>query len=289
MDTTEQDVVKPEDGEPSGNGKGPGAAKKEPRSFFADQIFSIAAASVLVMAVVWASYKWGYHTQASKQVKEVHVEMSVPASVFIPLFIVFAVGLVASLWGVGREMIFFSTVHNASEDQEEDQEEAKGKEFKPLPEWLLQLLVYVLTGTVVFALIRLVALTGGFAESPFNELMTAPAVVGAFMAFWKWTPVQLMVVGIISVVLSIMVVDSSSPHMVDPSLWVEGVPRDRLHEPIPLVAGSWVFGLIASAMLILAGGLSYFRHTRKPPKSPEHPPLSAILKRGLRSLLDEAE
>lgn len=289
MDTTEQDVIEPEEGDSSSNGTGAGGTRKEPRSFVADQLFSIAAASILVIVVVWASYKWGYHTQASEQVKEAHVEMSMPASVLIPLFIVIAVGMIASLWPVIKEKLFFGALHDGSQEAEEGQDGRADREFKPLPDWLLQLLVYVLTGVVVFALIRLVALTGGFADSPFNELMTAPAVVGAFMAFWKWTPVQLTVVGIISVWLSIETVDFSSPHVVNPNLWVEGVAKDRLHDPLPLVASPWVFGLIATAMLILAGGLSFFRHTRKPPKSPEPATFFDIVRRRLRDLLDDAD
>jgi branched-subunit amino acid transport protein len=252
----------------------------EPRSPFADQLFSIAVASLLVLGVIWVSYKWGYHTQKAKHVKEEQVALSMPASVYIPLVVVVLAGTIASFWAEMREKLA-DTFRDASQSSKTE------RRFKPLPEWLLQLLVYVLTIVVVFALIRLVSQTGGFTRSPFNPLMTAPAVVGAFMAFSKKTTIQLMVVGIASVWLSIEVLSFSSPHVVDPGL-LKGVTRGQLHDPIPLVASSWVYGLIATAMLILAGGLSYFRHTRKPVKRSEHATLSDIVKRRLESLFGDA-
>jgi len=281
MDTTEQDAIKPEEGDSSGNGsKGAVGATKDPRSFFADQLFSIAPACFLVIAVVWASYQWGYHTRGSDQLREAHVEMTMPGSFYGPLIGVIIVATVASFWAEMKKKLAGAFADESGKEQDR-------KEFKPLPDWLLQLLLYVLTGVVVFALVRLVALTGGFAASPFNELMTAPAVVGAFMAFSKRTPVQLMVIGIISVWLSLEMVDFSSPHVVDPALWADGTPKEQLHDPIPLVAYSWVFGLIATAMLVLAGGLSYYRHTRKPPQSPRHATLSDLAKRRLRRMLGD--
>lgn len=276
MDTTEHDAIKPEETEPAGNGKGGIVPGDDPRSPFADQLFSIAAASLLVLGVVWVSFKWGYHTQKAKHVKEEHVALSMPSSVYVPLLGVLFVGLIASSWVEMKEKI-------ARIFGEENENNQAHREFKPLPEWLLQLLVYVLTGVVVFALIRLVSLTGGFTASPFNPLMTAPAVVGAFMAFSRKTTIQLMVVGIASVWLSIEVLSFSSPHVVAPDLLV-GVSRSHLHDPIPLVASAPVYGLIATAMLILAGSLSYFRHTRQPVRNSGQGKLAEIVRRQLRDL-----
>jgi hypothetical protein len=281
MDTAEHDVVNAGESESSDDGNSAVARGEKPRSFFADQLFSIFVASLLVLAVVWISYKWGYHTPGSKHVREVHVGLSMPPWVYVPLLGVSFAGYVSSSWAEIKERFAGSFGNDTEEGQAH-------REFKPLPEWLLQLLVYVLTGVIVFALLKLVALSGGFTDSPFNELMTAPAVVGAFMAWWKWTPVHLTAVGIFSVWLSIKWLDFSSPHTVNPDLWV-GVPKEQMHDPIPLVASSWVYGLIAVAMLVLAGGLSYYRHTRKPPKSPEQRTLSLIFRRRFSGSVDETD
>jgi hypothetical protein len=99
-----------------------------------------------------------------------------------------------------------------------------------------------LTSAVAFALVVLVSRTSGFNDSPFTPLMTAPAAIGPFMARSKYTIAPLSIAGIASVWLSIYLIDQSS-------LGLE--PR------------SWVLGLMTSAMLVLAGVLSYVRHKRE--------------------------
>jgi hypothetical protein len=252
MDTTEHDVVKSEGPEPSEDGKNEVGFAEDLPSFSREQLFSIAAASLLVLAVVWVSFKWGYHPEKGK-----HVELSMPVSVYAPLLGVIFFGTVASFWAEMRKMLYdiFGNEPRGNEPP---------RQFKPLPDLLLEFLVYALTGVVVFALIRLVSLTGGFTDSPFTPLMTAPASVGVFMAFSKYTTVALTVVGIVSVWLSSEALNHSSPHLVVKPDSLEQTSHHTMEKVVPLVTSSWVFGLIATAMLMIAGGLSYLRHTRQP-------------------------
>jgi len=173
-----------------------------------------------MMGAVYLSFKLGYKKNGDGS------GPPIPKAFWIPIFGAIFLGFVAPLRVELQDGI------------------AKGlldsdPSAKPLPTWLLGTLVYVLTGGVVFALVSLVSLTGGFAKSPFTPVMTAPAALGAFMGREKLTTALLTVIGIISVWASIYLIESSSPE---------------------LKAEPWVVGLMASSMVLLAGGLSYLKH-----------------------------
>lgn len=224
---SEQDVSSGDGSPPTGGGvtlhvgHGESAPKEDDlRGRYASQLLSIAFASLIVMGVVWLSFEFGYEK------KDGIGEPPIPRQFWIPIGSAIFVGFVAPLWVELRDGIakgLLETEPSAT----------------PLPKRLLATLVYLLTGGVVFALVSLVSLTGGFVDSPFTPVMTAPAALGTFMAREKKTIAQLTAVGLGSVWTSICLIDGSSPE---------------------LKAEPWVVGLMASSMMLIAGGLSYLRH-----------------------------
>jgi hypothetical protein len=209
---------------PAGDGKGDvSLAETDASRRYSAQLLSIAFASAVVGAVTWFSFKIGYETEKGEGVVP-----PMPGEFSIPIVGAILVGFVAPLWVELRDGIAKGLV---------DSEPSA----KPLPGRLLGTLVYVLTGGVVFALVSLVTLTGGFADSPFTPVMTAPAALGPFMARKPKTIAELTAVGIASVWASIYLIDRSSLGL----------------EPEP-----WVAGLMATSMLFIAGVLSYLRHRR---------------------------
>lgn len=222
--------VRPADGgslPPGGDGSPPiheddgeTPTEEQTKPLFREQLVSIAVASVLVVIVVWIAFKLGYETK-----KGVHEIPSLPKAFWVPIAAAIAVGFVAPFGGDLLDALIEATGGEAMN--------------KRLPDWVLQALVYVLTSAVAVGLTGLVARTGGFTESPFTPLMTAPAAIGPFMAQSRRTIVLLSVFGILSVWLSLFVIDERG---------------------LGLTAESWVVGLMSSSMLFLAGGLSWRRH-----------------------------
>jgi hypothetical protein len=199
--------------------------------------------------------EWGFHTKAGQ-----HEPIPMSAWVLYPLLGSMVIGTVAPLWGQ-----MWTLIAGGFGEKGEDSDP---HEFRPLPERLLRTLVYLLSAAIVVALVRLVSLTGGFTTSPFTPLLTAPAAIGAFMAFSKNTTIQLTAVGIASVWVVIYLLHHSSPQFVqtvssDPASTSSQI---AVGKALPLEASRWVFGAITSSLLAIAGILSYVRHKREAPR-----------------------
>jgi hypothetical protein len=195
---------------------------------YREQLMSIAAASFLIGIGVWLTLKTGFRDEHERvQAVEVPDEFLVP--VIITVFVGFVAPLCSELGtGLARGLARSS------------------KTVPALPDRVLGILVYALTAAIVYALLRLVSFTGGLDQSPYSSLMTAPAVIGAFMAEERHTIAGLGIVGLATVWAAIALSDSTGG----------------------LKADEWVYAAMATVMLVIATTLSVVRHERGSTRGP---------------------